>query len=191
VRCTTSAPNSIFSDSTGIPNRSHRGASSEREEAKQANLTENGDLSESRVEGTITKAEGGLIMERTTVTAPDAGKPVGPYSQAVVAGGWIFVSAEKGVDPATGKIVEGGVPAETEQTLTNIRTILAAAEASLGDVVRCVVYLTDISQFPAMNEVYARFFPERPPARTTVGVSELPLGLNVMIEATAWKEAGR
>jgi len=126
-------------------------------------------------------------MQRTIVEAPAAGKPVGPYSQAVVVNGTIFVSAEKGVDPATGKIVEGGVPAQTEQTLRNIRAILEAAGSSLRDVVRCVVYLTDISQFSAMNEVYAKFFSLNPPARTTVGVASLPLGLAVMIEVTAIK----
>jgi len=124
-------------------------------------------------------------MAKTIVRAPEAGTPVGPYSQAVEANGWIFVSAEKGVDPSTGKIVEGGVPAQTEQTLQNISTILGAAGASLRDVVRCVVYLTDINQFAAMNEVYSRYFPENPPARTTVQAAALPLGLQVMIEATA------
>lgn len=124
-------------------------------------------------------------MAKTVVKAPKAGTPVGPYSQAVEANGWIFVSAEKGVDPSTGKIVEGGVPAQTEQTLKNISTILEAAGASLRDVVRCVVYLTDISQFTAMNEVYSGFFPEDPPARTTIQAAALPLGLLVMIEATA------
>ena len=124
-------------------------------------------------------------MTKEIVQAPAAGMPVGPYSQAVIADGWIFVSAEKGVNPDTGKIVHGGVPAETDQTLKNIRTILEAAGSSLNDVVRCVVYMTDIEQFAAMNEVYAGFFPKNPPARTTVGVAALPLGLQVMIEATA------
>jgi len=124
-------------------------------------------------------------MSKTVVTAPKAGAPVGPYSQAVVANGMIFVSAEKGVDPTTGKIVPGGVPAETEQALKNIAAVLEAAGSSLGQVVRCVVYLKDINQFAAMNEAYARVFTETPPARTTVGVAGLPVGLQVMIEATA------
>jgi 2-iminobutanoate/2-iminopropanoate deaminase len=126
-------------------------------------------------------------MTKEIVQAPAAGTPVGPYSQAVIADDWIFVSAEKGVNPSTGKIVPGGVPAETEQTLTNIRTILEAAGSSLNEVVRCVVYMKDIDQFAAMNEVYAGFFSKNPPARTTVGVAALPLGLQVMIEATAKK----
>jgi 2-iminobutanoate/2-iminopropanoate deaminase len=128
-------------------------------------------------------------MQRTIIEASGAGKPVGPYSQAVEINGTIFVSAEKGVDPQTGKTVEGGVPAQTEQALKNVRTILEAAGSSLQDVVRCVVYLKDIDQFSAMNEVYARFFPNNPPARTTVGVAALPLGLEVMVEATAIKRA--
>jgi 2-iminobutanoate/2-iminopropanoate deaminase len=129
-------------------------------------------------------------MTKGIVQAPAAGTPVGPYSQAVIMDGWIFVSAEKGVNPATGNIVHGGVPAETEQTLKNIRTILEAAGSSLNDVVRCVVYMKDIDQFAAMNEVYAEFFPKNPPARTTVGVAALPLGLQVMIEATARRAEG-
>lgn len=124
-------------------------------------------------------------MEKTVIKAPEAGTPVGPYSQAIEANGWIFVCGEKGVDPGTGKIVEGGIAAETAQTLKNIQAILEAAGASLDDVVRCVVYLKDIGEFQGMNEVYARFFPKAPPARTTVGVAELPLGLRMMIEATA------
>lgn len=129
-------------------------------------------------------------MKKTVITAPAAGTPVGPYSQAIVTDGWIFVSAEKGVDPATGKIAEGGVPAQTAQTLKNIRAILEAAGSSLDDVVRCVVYMTDLSMFAQMNEVYAGFFPKSPPARSTVGVAALPLGLQVMIEATAVKSGG-
>jgi 2-iminobutanoate/2-iminopropanoate deaminase len=125
-------------------------------------------------------------MEKTVISSPRAGTPVGPYSQAIAVNGWIFVSGEKGVDPATGKIVEGGVPGETGQALKNIQAILEDAGSSLDDVVRCVVYLSDISTFPEMNRVYAEFFTRNPPARTTVGVAALPLGLHVMIEATAW-----
>ena len=124
-------------------------------------------------------------MEKIVITAPEAGKPVGPYSQAIEANGWIFVCGEKGVDPATGMIAEGGVKGETAQALKNVQAILKAAGSSLDDVVRCVVYLRHIDDFQAMNEVYARFFQKAPPARTTVGVSELPLGLRVMIEVTA------
>ncbi|MFH1115411.1 MAG: Rid family detoxifying hydrolase [Pseudomonadota bacterium] len=126
-------------------------------------------------------------MSKSVIEAPGAGKPAGPYSQAIEAGGWIFVCGEKGVDPATGNIADGGIKAETAQALKNIETILNSAGSSLDDVVRCVVYMRHIDEFAAMNEVYADFFQTRPPARTTVGVAELPLGLRVMIEATAYK----
>ena len=126
-------------------------------------------------------------MSKTVIESPEAGKPVGPYSQAIEANGWIFVCGEKGVDPSTGKIADGGIRAETAQTLKNIDTILKSAGSSLDDVVRCVVYMRRIDEFAAMNEVYADFFRNRPPARTTVGVADLPLGLSVMIEATAYR----
>jgi 2-iminobutanoate/2-iminopropanoate deaminase len=124
-------------------------------------------------------------MTKKIIEAPAAGKPAGPYSQAVVVGDWIFVSGEKGMDPATGHIVEGGIKAETVQTLKNIQTILEAAGASMKDVVRCVVYMADTEDFAGMNEAYAPFFPTNPPARSTVIVAALPLGLQVLIEATA------
>ncbi len=127
-------------------------------------------------------------MNKRTVSAPAAGKPVGPYSQAVMSGNWIFVSAEKGIDPKTGKVPEGGIRGETIQALKNIQAILQAAGASINDVVRCVVYLRDMGDFPAMNEAYGSIFTSEPPARTTVGVAALPLGLNVMIEATAVRD---
>ncbi len=130
------------------------------------------------------------MVKKKAVEAPDAGKPVGPYSQAVAVGDWIFVSGEKGVDPKTGKIAEGGIAAETRQALTNIETILKAAGASMDDVVRCVVYMADTDDFSRMNEVYVSFFPKIPPARSTVIVAELPLGLQILIEATALRGSG-
>jgi 2-iminobutanoate/2-iminopropanoate deaminase len=129
-------------------------------------------------------------MTKKTIEAPAAGKPAGPYSQAIVVGDWIFVSGEKGVDPATGRIVEGGIKAETRQALKNIQTILEAADASMEDVVRCVVYMADSEDFGSMNESYASFFPKNPPARSTVIVAELPLRLQILIEATAIRGAG-
>jgi 2-iminobutanoate/2-iminopropanoate deaminase len=129
-------------------------------------------------------------MTKKAVSAPAAGNPVGPYAQAVTAGDWIFVSAEKGIDPQTGRIAEGGIQGETSQVLRNIEAILEAAGASMQHVVRCVVYLKNMEDFPAMNEAYATVFSENPPARTTIGVASLPLGLNVMIEATAFRIDG-
>jgi 2-iminobutanoate/2-iminopropanoate deaminase len=141
--------------------------------------------------GAFHRNKGIRAMTRAVINAEAAGKPVGPYSQAVAIDDWIFVSAEKGVDPATGKIVEGGAGPETAQALKNIRTILEAAGSSLADVVRCVVFLRNMEKFAEMNQVYATFFPDNPPARTTVGVSALPLGLEVLIEVTACKTSAK
>ena len=129
-------------------------------------------------------------MTKKKIVAPAAGKPVGPYSQAITVGDWIFISGEKGVDPATGEIVEGGIRAQTGQTLQNIQAVLEAAGSSPADVVRCVVYMADTEDFQTMNEIYAPFFPDPPPARSTVIVAELPLGLQILIEATALKGSG-
>jgi 2-iminobutanoate/2-iminopropanoate deaminase len=128
-------------------------------------------------------------MTRKIIEAPAAGKPVGPYSQAIVVGDWIFVSGEKGVDPTTGHIVEGGIKAQTRQTLKNIQTILETAGASMEEVVRCVVYMADTEDFAGMNEAYESFFPKNPPVRSTVIVAALPLGLQILIEATAIRGA--
>jgi 2-iminobutanoate/2-iminopropanoate deaminase len=124
-------------------------------------------------------------MKKEIVSAPAAGAPVGPYSQAVKVGDWIFVSGEKGVDPTTGQIVEGGIRTQTAQALRNVEAILKTAGSSLADVVRCVVYMSDTDDFAAMNEAYAEFFPKDPPARSTVIVASLPLNLQVLIEVTA------
>ena len=108
--------------------------------------------------------------------------PVGPFSPAVQSGDFIFFSGQVGVDPATGKLVEGGVEAEARQLFRNLATLLEAAGRSFGDVVRAGVFLTDITDFAEVNAIYAGQF-ERPfPARTTVGVAALPLGARIEIE---------
>ena len=108
--------------------------------------------------------------------------PVGPFSPAVRSGGFIFLSGQVGVDPATGQLVVGGVEAEARQIFRNLATLLDAAGKSFGDVVRAGVFLTDIGDFGAVNAVYADAF-ERPfPARTTVAVAALPLGARIEIE---------
>ncbi len=114
-----------------------------------------------------------------------AAAPIGPYSQAIRAGGFVFVAGEKGIDPTSGKIVAGGIAAETRQTLENIKAILTEAGTSMDRSVQSVVYLTDISEFGEMNKVYAEFFTVNPPGRTTVGVSALPAGARVEITVTA------
>jgi len=114
-----------------------------------------------------------------------AAAPIGPYSQAIKAGGFVFVAGEKGIDPKTGKVVPGGIAAETRQTLENIKVILEAAGSSLDRAVATTVYMVNIGDFAAMNEVYARYFTANPPGRTTVGVRELPAGVQVEIQVTA------
>jgi 2-iminobutanoate/2-iminopropanoate deaminase len=119
------------------------------------------------------------------VAVPDAPRPVGPYSPAVVAGTFVFVSGQSGRHPQTDAVSED-VEVQTEQCLQNIATILEAAGSSLSKVVRCGVFLVDMQDFKKMNGVYARVFGDHRPARTTVAVSELPgPGLKVEIDAVA------
>jgi 2-iminobutanoate/2-iminopropanoate deaminase len=118
------------------------------------------------------------------VRTDKAPQPVGPYSQAVVAGDFVYVAGQGPTDPATGRRVEGGVAAETEQVLKNVQAILEAAGCTLRDVVKVNVYLSHSGDFKAMNEVYARFFNEEPPARTTVQASP-PVPILVEIDCVA------
>ncbi len=111
--------------------------------------------------------------------------PVGPYSQAIRAAGFVFVAGEKGLDVATGKIVPGGIAAETRQTLENIKGILEEAGSSLEKVVQSFVHMTDLSEFQTMNAVYAEYFTAVPPGRTCVEVTALPAGAHVEITVTA------
>ncbi len=123
---------------------------------------------------------------RTEVVITDkAAKPIGPYSQAIKAGGFVFVAGEKGIDPRTNKMVSGGIAAETRQTLENIKVILEAAGSSLDLAVASTVYLVDIGDFAAMNAVYAEYFTANPPGRTPVAVSALPARARVEITITA------
>ena len=121
---------------------------------------------------------------KKVVMTDKAAKPIGPYSQAIQAGGFVFVAGEKGIDPQTGKMAVG-IQAQTRQTLENIRVILEAAGSSLDDAVATTVYLVNIEDFQAMNEVYAQYFVNDPPGRTTVAVSALPAGALVEIQCTA------
>jgi len=114
-----------------------------------------------------------------------AGPPVGPYSQAIKAGGFVFVAGEKGMDPVTKQIVPGGIEPETRRTLENIKAILEEAGSGMDWVVSTFVFMTDLSQFSKMNEIYAEYFKRNPPGRTTVEVKSLPAGAHVEITVTA------
>jgi 2-iminobutanoate/2-iminopropanoate deaminase len=117
-----------------------------------------------------------------TDAAPEA---VGPYSQAVRANGFLFTAGQVGLDPATGKLVEGGVAAETRRVLANLAAVLQAGGSGLDRVVKTTVFLADLADFKTMNEVYAEMFGGHRPARSTVQVAALPLGAQVEIEAVA------
>ena len=124
-------------------------------------------------------------MERQTVSTQDAPAAVGPYSQAVACGRLMYTAGQLGLDPKTGKLAEGGIQAQTRRALTNIKAILEAAGTTMANVIKTTVFLQDIHDFKAMNEVYAQFFPSEPPARSAVQVAALPLGGLVEIEAVA------
>ncbi len=114
-----------------------------------------------------------------------APRALGPYAQAVVAGDLLFCSGQVGLDPTSGKLVPGGIGAETARVLENLAAVLAAGGLGLADVVKTTVYLVDLGEFAAVNEVYARYFPAPHPARATVQVAALPAGARVEIEAVA------
>jgi 2-iminobutanoate/2-iminopropanoate deaminase len=126
-----------------------------------------------------------LQKKKKVIQSPGAAAPIGPYSQAIAAGGFVFVAGEKGIDPETGKIVPGGIAAETRRTLENIKAILAAAGATLDDVVASTVHMIDLAEFAEMNRVYAEYFVREPPGRTTVQVAALPAGARIEITVTA------
>ncbi len=125
-------------------------------------------------------------MSRQVVLTDKAPKPIGPYSQAIIANGFVYLAGQGPIDPAVGKIVEGGIVEQTAQVLKNLSAILEAAGTSLDQVVKTTVYLHAIGDFALMNKVYAEYFKgPNPPARTTVGDLDLPLGIQVEIEAVA------
>ncbi len=119
------------------------------------------------------------------VRSDKAPAPVGPYSQALVANKTAYLAGQLGLVPATGQLAAGGVVAETRQALTNIQAVLAEAGCTMDDVVSTCVYMTNLGEFGAMNQVYAEFFAKNPPARTTVGVAALPKGGVVEIACIA------
>jgi 2-iminobutanoate/2-iminopropanoate deaminase len=117
-----------------------------------------------------------------TEMAPGA---LGPYSQAIKANGFVFASGQVGLDPATGQVVEGGIREQTERVLKNLAAVLEAAGSSMAKAVKTSVFLSDLTDFAEMNEVYAGFFPSPPPARSTVEVSRLPKDVRIEIDIIA------
>jgi 2-iminobutanoate/2-iminopropanoate deaminase len=124
-------------------------------------------------------------MPIETVATSGAPRAIGPYSQALRAGGFLFTAGQVGFDPATGELVDGGIGEQTRQVLQNIRAILEAGGSGLAQVVKTTVFLVDMADFATMNEVYADVFGTHRPARSTVAVAALPRGARVEIEAVA------
>ncbi len=124
-------------------------------------------------------------MDRRVIATPSAPAALGPYSQAIRAGELIFCAGQVALDPATGKLVEGGIQEQTRRVLQNLGGVLQAAGSSMSRIVKTTVFLLNMDDFKAMNEVYAEFFPAAPPARSTVEVKRLPAGSLVEIEAIA------
>jgi 2-iminobutanoate/2-iminopropanoate deaminase len=124
-------------------------------------------------------------MQRERITTPHAPAAIGPYSQAIAVGDFIFASGQIPLDPQTGQVIEGDVQAQTRQVLTNLASVLEQGGSSLAQVVKTTVFLSTMENFAAMNEVYAEFFTGEPPARSTVAVAGLPRSALVEIEAIA------
>ncbi len=124
-------------------------------------------------------------MERQVVSTDKAPKAMGPYSQAIRVGDFVFCAGQVGLDPSTGKLVEGDIQVQTRRVLQNLSAALEAAGSSLSRVVKTTVFLTNLDDFQKMNAIYAEFFPAAPPARSTVQVARLPAGASVEIDAIA------
>jgi 2-iminobutanoate/2-iminopropanoate deaminase len=123
--------------------------------------------------------------DRDAVHSSGAPKAVGPYSQGIRSGGFLFTSGQIPIDPATSKLVDGDIETQTKRVLENLRAVLGAAGATFDDVVKTTIYLTDMGDFAAVNKVYAGYFGATPPARSTIQVAALPLGASVEIDLVA------
>ena len=126
-------------------------------------------------------------MSRQAISTTSAPAAIGPYSQGIALDDLVFCSAQAGLDPASGVLVEGGVEAQAERALQNLAAVLDASGCTFADVVKTTVFLADIDDFAAVNAVYARFMPDPPPARSTFAVGALPKGARIEIEAIAGK----
>jgi 2-iminobutanoate/2-iminopropanoate deaminase len=129
-------------------------------------------------------------MPRTIIATSEAPKAVGPYSQAVALGGMLFCSGQIPLTPDTGELLQGNVTDQTTQVLENLGAVLRANKMTFTHVVKTTVFLTDLNDFAAMNEVYANYFPSNQPARSTIQVAALPKGARVEIEAIAIADSG-
>jgi 2-iminobutanoate/2-iminopropanoate deaminase len=125
------------------------------------------------------------MPQKTIIVTNDAPKAMGPYSQAVRAGMFVFASGQIGLIPSTGELIQGGIEAETRQTLSNLSALLKASGSGLEQAVRTTVYLCDMDNFSRMNAVYAEYFPADPPARVTIQITALPRGANIEIDCIA------
>lgn len=124
-------------------------------------------------------------MSLKTIQTADAPAAIGPYSQGIVAGGFLFTAGQIALDPKSGHVVDGGVELQTERVMTNLAAVLKEAGASWGNVVKTTVYLHDMADFPAMNEVYAKWLGDARPARSTIQAAGLPRGVLVEIDVVA------
>jgi len=124
-------------------------------------------------------------MSKRVVFTEKAPKPIGPYSQAVIANGFLFGSGQIPIDPEAGEVVKGGIEEQTRRVLENIKAVLEAAGCTLEDVVSVTVFLSDLNDFQAFNKVYGEYFKDSPPARTTVEVSRLPKGVKLEVNFVA------
>ena len=125
------------------------------------------------------------MSERTVIRTPHAPSAFGPFSQGIEMDGWVFTSGQLPLDPATGQLVAGDIQAQTRRVIANLEAILVRGGASLADVVKATVFITDMRDFDAVNRVYAEYFPEQPPARSCIEVPALAKGAQVEIEAIA------
>jgi 2-iminobutanoate/2-iminopropanoate deaminase len=125
------------------------------------------------------------MLSKEEVRSQGAPQAIGPYAQGVAAGDWVYLSGQIGLDPGTGELVSGDIAAQVERVLDNLEAVLAAAGSGLGRLVQVTVYLTDLRDFPVLNEVYARRLGDARPARITVGVASLPKGARVEMAGVA------
>lgn len=135
----------------------------------------------------ITKTIKIIVMANNVVYSPQAPEPIGPYSQAIIAGNMLFVSGQIAIQKSSGNLVTGNVEDETTQVMINLSEVLKAADLTFKDVVKCSIFLKDMGDFPKVNEIYGQYFTENPPARETVEVSRLPKDVNVEISCIAVK----